>query len=85
MVGVHSFTITVVAALIIAFLFTPLKNRIQILVDKVFYKTSYNNYDTIKKTSKDLVSTMELGRVSSLVVDVLLDTMKLKSAYLLSL
>ena len=39
-IGMTSFTITIIAALTIAVLFAPLKDKIQILIDKVFYKTT---------------------------------------------
>jgi signal transduction histidine kinase/CheY-like chemotaxis protein len=82
-VGISSFTITVSAALIIALLFNPLKNMIQSMVDKVFYKTTYDYYEAIQKISHELISTMNLKKSYRLIVDTLLGILKLKSAYLL--
>ncbi|MDH4230419.1 MAG: response regulator [Nitrospirota bacterium] len=82
--GITSFTITVISALIIALLFAPLKNRIQLLVDKVFHRTTYDHYATVKEISHKLTTTIELQRICRLIVDTIFDSLRLKSAYLLS-
>jgi PAS domain S-box-containing protein len=81
---VSSFTITVVSALIIAFVFEPLRNRVQLLVDKVFYRTIEDYYGIVQKTSHALASSIDLKQTCGLVVDTVFQTMKLKSARLLS-
>jgi signal transduction histidine kinase/CheY-like chemotaxis protein len=83
MVGITSFVITVCAALIIALLFNPLKGLIQSLVDKVFYKTTYNYYESIQKISHELISTVNLKNSYRIIVDTLFEILKLKGAFLL--
>lgn len=81
---VSSFTITVVSALIIAFIFEPLRNRVQLLVNKVFYRTTEDYYKIIQKASHALASSIDLNQTCGLVVDTVFQTLKLKRAHLLS-
>jgi hypothetical protein len=82
--GITSFWITVFAALIIAFLFTPLKDKIQTFIDKLFYKTTYDYYATIQNASHELASTFDKKEIYQYIVDTVYTTLKLKNAYLLS-
>jgi hypothetical protein len=82
--GITSFTITVISALLIAFLFSPLKDRIQLLADKVFHRTTYDHYAAVKEISHKLTTTIELQRICRLIVDTVFDTLRLKERYLLS-
>jgi GAF domain-containing protein len=81
--GITSFLITVISALVIAILFAPLKIKIQFLVDKLFYKSSYSCYSTVQKISRELASTIELRSTYKTIVDTIFETLKLKSTYLL--
>ena len=51
---VSSFTISIFAVVIIALLFNPLRNRIQKIIDKTFYKKTYDYIETVNKVSHDL-------------------------------
>ncbi|HAM51756.1 MAG TPA: hypothetical protein DCP92_14135, partial [Nitrospiraceae bacterium] len=84
LIAIPSFAITVICTLLIAFLFTPLKNGVQSFVDKTFYKTTYDYYTTVKKISHDLASSIGLRPTYKLIVDTIVDTLKLRKAYLLS-
>jgi signal transduction histidine kinase len=82
--GHSSLSISIIAALIIAILFNPLKNRLQLFIDKVFYKSSYDYYFTIKKASSDLVKLINAKDIQRYMLDMLVETLKIKSAYFLS-
>lgn len=82
--GVDELKISIISALIIALLFSPLKNRIQTLVDKVFYKITYDYYATIQKVSHELAATIDVKNIYSFIADTVFTTLKPKSAYLLS-
>jgi len=81
--GIGSIGINSVAALIIAILFNPLKNKIQSLIDKRFYKGSYEYYPTIRKISRDLVSIFDLDDLFKFVGTTILQTLDLNSIYIL--
>ena len=82
--GATPFVITAIAALIIAILFNPLKNRIQEIIDKNFYKRTYDYYNIIQKVSQELVSTFDMNRIFNLVGDIVFSTLGLSNIYLLS-
>src|SRR4030042_286934 len=85
LIGMTSFTITAIVALIIALLFNPLRNRIQTIIDKMFYKKTYDYYSTIQKVSHELASSFSLGRIYSFVGGIILSALSLKNIYFLCL
>lgn len=82
--NVSSLKISIVAALLIAVLFNPLRNRIQILIDKLFYKKTYDYYHTIQEVSSTLASVFELEKIYQYLGDVINEAMGLKDVYLLA-
>ncbi|HWR57651.1 MAG TPA: histidine kinase N-terminal 7TM domain-containing protein, partial [Thermodesulfovibrionales bacterium] len=83
-IGIDSFILTVGAALLTAFLFTPIKNAFQSVVDKVFFKTTYDYYRTIQNISRELAATADLRRVQSVIVDTLFETLRTEYVSLLA-
>jgi len=81
--GISELKLTVIPALIIALLFAPVKGRIQTLIDKIFYKKTYNYYDTIDKISHEFASTFNFRKICSFIGDIIFSTMGLKHVYLL--
>jgi len=84
MVDVNSFQITAVAAIIIAVLFNPLKNSIQRLVDKKFYKRSYDYYSTIKHVSSTLASMFNRNNIFKFIGDTVYEILGLEGVYVLA-
>jgi len=84
MAGITSLTITVIAAITIAILFNPLKNRIQKIIDKTFYKKTYDYYATLHKVSHELASMFDIKRIYSFIGDIIFSILGLKNIYLLS-
>jgi signal transduction histidine kinase len=82
LVGKRSFLVLVGSALTIAFLFNPLKNKIQLFIDKVFYKATYDYYTVIQKVSHELAVSIDLHHIYGLIVDTINSTLKLKDTYL---
>lgn len=82
--GFSSFKISVFAALVIALLFAPLKNRIQHLLDRLFYKTTYDYYAVVEHLSRELSTTIEIHAIHRTVVSTVFSAFGAKSVHLLS-
>lgn len=81
---VDSFKISVVAALAIALLFNPIRIKIQTLIDKLFYKKTYDYYATVRKVSHELASIFYLKKVYDFIGDAVFSTLGLRNIYLLT-
>lgn len=81
---VSSLTITIFATLTIALLFNPLRNKIQAIIDRVFYKKTYDYFATIQKVSQDLSLMFDIQKIYNYVGDTVLSTLGLKNIYLLA-
>ena len=83
-VEIHSFQISIFAALLIALLFNPFRNRIHTMIDRVFYKKSYDYYATIQQVGSTLASMFDSQEILQFTGDIIYEVMGLKSIYLLS-
>ncbi len=81
---VDSLKISIIAAFVIALLFNPLRNKIQVLVDKLFYKKTYDYYSIIRKVSHDLASMFDIKKIYGFVCYTILSTLGLNCIYFLS-
>jgi signal transduction histidine kinase len=84
MAGINSFRITAIAALIIAILFNPLRNSVQRLVDKRFYKRSYDYYSTIQQVSSTLASMFNKNNISKFIGNIIMEVLGLERVYMMS-
>lgn len=82
--GAPSLAVTTSAALAVAFLFYPVKNRIQTVLDRTFFKTSYNYYNAIQHISRQLSSTVNLRETYELIIDNIFALLKLRNCCFLS-
>jgi two-component system NtrC family sensor kinase len=73
-----SIVIPVIFFLLIAFVFGPLKTRIQEFVDRIFFKKKYDYQKTIKHVSQMIVSVLDYGAVAKLLTTTVADTMLVK-------
>jgi two-component system NtrC family sensor kinase len=62
--------------LLIAFVFGPLKSKIQVIIDSIFYKGKYDYQKTIKRVSQLIVSVLDYEEIGKLLMDTIVDTMK---------
>lgn len=84
-VHLTSSVITIVAALTIAVLFHPLKEKIQLLIDNNFYKRTYNYYEVIRDISRKLTSIFDLNTINEFIANTIYDTLGLNRIYVLSM
>jgi signal transduction histidine kinase len=82
--GVTSYTIMLFSALLIAFLFNPLRIRIQDLIDRMFYKKTYDYYATIRMVSHDLATMFEPQKIYEFIAGTIHETLGLKKIYMLT-
>jgi signal transduction histidine kinase len=80
---VSSMKISIVAAFVITILFNPLRNKIQVLIDRMFYKKSFDYYETVRQVSSNLASMFDLEKIYQFICNVIYDAMGLKNVYLL--
>ena len=68
--------------LLIAFVFGPLKSKIQVVIDGIFYKGKYDYQKTIKRVSQLIVSVLDYEEIGKLLMDTVVDTMKVHNCAL---
>jgi signal transduction histidine kinase len=84
LIGISSFTITVIAALSIAVLFNPLKNKIQSVLDRTFFIKTYDYYSAIQRISQNLATMFDPKNIYNFVGDMIFLTLGLRNICLLS-
>ncbi|KPK30440.1 MAG: hypothetical protein AMK70_14240 [Nitrospira bacterium SG8_35_1] len=62
--------------------FNPSRHRVKRLIDRVFYKKTFDYYDTISKVSHGLASTFDCEKIYSVVCTTLFSTLDLRGCYL---
>ncbi|MDH7500333.1 MAG: ATP-binding protein, partial [candidate division NC10 bacterium] len=81
-VGYSSMAATAVAALVLAILFQPLKEKVQTLVDRVFFKGQYAYHETLRKTSEAMTSILDLEKLMDHLLSPIVSDMKVRGALL---
>lgn len=80
---IGSFKISVIAAVVIALMFNPLRVKIQGIIDKLFYKRTYDYYATIGRVSQQLESMFDEEKIYSFVGENIYSTLGLKNIHVL--
>jgi sigma-B regulation protein RsbU (phosphoserine phosphatase) len=65
------------------FLFNPIRNRVQRIIDRVFYRLEYDYQETVHKISETMRSLIGLNEVGKSIMDLALGTMFIDSGSLL--
>jgi len=71
------------AAMVIAVSFQPLRNRIQRIVDKLFFKDKYDYHKTLKDLSGAVTSILSLDRLLNLIVNKVTEIMHIDKGCLM--
>ncbi len=83
-IRVDSFKVSLFSAVIIAFLFNPLRQRTQELIDRIFYKKTYNYYSTLQNISSGLSTKFDLQEICDFIGNKVCNVLGLRDMYILS-
>lgn len=79
--------LTVVAAsittLLAVLLFQPLRDRVRALVDRLYYKDSYDYRRTLAQVSREITTSIDIGQLAESIIKHILTTFKVDNADLL--
>ena len=80
-------SLTVVAAsittLLAVLLFQPVRDRVRALVDRLYYKDSYDYRRTLARVSREITTSIDIGQLADSIIKHILTTFKVESADLL--
>ena len=65
--------------LAVVFFFNPIRNRLQRIIDRVFYRLEYDYQETVAKVSEAMRSLLNLDQIRKKIVDLTLGTMFIDS------
>jgi sigma-B regulation protein RsbU (phosphoserine phosphatase) len=68
-----------VAFMIVALAFNPIKQRVQKSVDRIFYRERYNYQKALREFSRELIRQMDLGQILESIVNRISSTMHVES------
>jgi len=75
----HVTVIAILSTLVVALLFSPVKNRIQEGIDKLFFKERYNSRRALLRLSQDLNADLDLGRMAERLLEGVHDALGVSS------
>lgn len=80
---VKTVAVTSLTTLLAALLFQPLRERVRALVDRVYYKDSYDFRRTLVQFSRDITSSLDVEQLSGSLLKHVLSTFRVKDADLM--
>jgi two-component system NtrC family sensor kinase len=80
--GGNSFTLSLIMALVIVLLFTPLREMVQKLVDGIFSRGRYDYHGLLRRISGQLASLLSLTQIKELLVDEITAAMRVERVVL---
>jgi len=77
-----SFVLSLVLALIIVLLFTPLRERVQSLIDRLFFRGRYDYRELLREISGKMASILSISQIRGLLLKVIHDALQVERASL---
>lgn len=84
-IGFKSFSLVVISAFILALIFQSLRQRMELWIDKLFYRTRINYYSALREAARKLISILEMSELLDLIVSTPVKSIGIKKAHLLLL
>lgn len=81
--GYRSLLPAIVVALIIALTFEPARRNIQMFVDRIFFKRTYESQQVMRTASETLRSVINPNRISSFLLETVTETLQSQRAWVL--
>ncbi|MCB4791030.1 MAG: GAF domain-containing protein [Elusimicrobia bacterium] len=78
-----SWFINGIAGLSIAVLFLPMREKIQLVIDKLFFKVRYDYHQTLSNLSAELTSIIRLENLLELLVTQVVETMQVQKGFIM--
>ncbi len=78
-----SFVLSLVLALIIVLLFTPLRERVQSLIDRLFFRGRYDYRELLREISGRLASLLSLPQIRELLIDAITEALQVERVTLI--
>ena len=72
------FTITALIAVLTALVFTPIYNRLQSWIDRVFYRERYNATLMLQRLSESTATLLDMEKITNMILDELSSTMHIE-------
>ncbi|HEY7817758.1 MAG TPA: PAS domain S-box protein, partial [Vicinamibacteria bacterium] len=79
----HSTIMALLSAIVVVLVFTPIKSRIQVGIDRLFYRERYDYRRALLAFSRDLNAHLDLDHLSSRLVERISDTFEVEKVALL--
>jgi PAS domain S-box-containing protein len=79
----HSTILALLSAIVVVLVFTPIKSRIQVGIDRLFYRERYDYRRALLAFSRDLNAHLDLDHLSSRLVERISDTFEVEKVALL--
>lgn len=77
-----NFTVSVILSLVIALSFQPIKQLLEQITDKIFFKNRYSPSDLLYILSQTITTTLTLSTLTYSIIDLLSKQMKIKGVHL---
>ncbi|MFA4911844.1 MAG: ATP-binding protein [Desulfobacteria bacterium] len=74
-----SFIFSVFLFLVILFIFVPMKEKVQVAIDRIFFKGKYDYQKTLRDISQVMRSVLDVEEVVNLIIDTVINSMHVTS------
>ena len=73
-------SVSLLIALLTSAILSPLRDRIQEWIDKIFYRTKYDGNEMLERLSRATASILDLNRITEMILNEIQDTMLIKNS-----